>query len=336
MFGFVISMFVMLAFFVGMLMWQSWMVHGRLNPLGDMRIRDVFKALWQMVASTVDPVALQKASAFYSDTAARWLCLTFTAVGCVFICVSGSKVRGQNTSLGAVCWAWITESCLSIHKKRSTYKPLRFDLNSLCWFNRPRMMQRNKMVLSDEFEMHFAAGDRWYAIELSSNTSNIDKLNQAVKAVAPIYHRPQAFTVFAPMKGQRAEQDLQGSWQLHSQKAMLALSDAALVVWEGDEMYSYDFAAMTQVAAFQRLDKTFAQGLVRFEYGGQDVAFTVNNYQQFAIALAEMAGVELEWDAGMRKGKKLRKSSRSAYKLSDEDYAMLEAFAEEERQESEH
>lgn len=185
-------------------------------------------------------------------------------------------------------------------------KPLIFDVNGLSWFYRHRATDKDQEILLNRLELHFHNhNDTWHVLMLTLEDTDIERFMQSLKQVMPIYPRHHPYNIFKPTTGQIATQDIQGSWTLGA-KYTLYLSSVDLIIARGRTVIDrIPFDEITDVAAMRRIDTRLAlAGLMRFRANDRPYAFAMTNYEDFAAAFAEMAGVQLQW-ATERKTKKM-------------------------------
>ncbi len=181
---------------------------------------------------------------------------------------------------------------------------LRFPLDGLAWFYRPRLLIDSKYVALPEMVFHVHDGKQsWYELKIESHNAQIERLNSVIKTLAPIYARKHPFTPFDTVQATPATQDLQGGWLLAKTKVKLGLSPYSLMIWDDGGVSYLSMRDVRSVETLRRMDSSFGHGLVRFQHDEQTHAFTMPHAEGFGATLAEMAGVELKW----AKNRKLKK-----------------------------
>lgn len=183
---------------------------------------------------------------------------------------------------------------------------LELDMDGLCWFNRPTITTDNSaesIEYSNTIHLHFHSSGSWYALKIQCKMDvYADNLMTAIKSTSPYYYRPTPYTPFHPAKTQIATQDLQGSWQVDKQKSKIFLASDAIVLYSKRNYVTLPFRAITEIHVLQRMDNLFGGGLIRCQVDGETWAFSMPDYEAFAMTLAERCDAPIEWMTH-RKGK---------------------------------
>jgi hypothetical protein len=138
---------------------------------------------------------------------------------------------------------------------------------------------------------------RWYTVGLCLPKPRMRGLEKLLARLAPAElllerHRPNNRR--GPLQAAPATQDLQGAWIL-DEPVKLYLTPGSLVVLQDDFVqHRLSLGDIKHVEALPRLDAPLAAGLIRFEYKGDVLAFALNDYQDFALLVADSSGETLE------------------------------------------
>ncbi len=165
----------------------------------------------------------------------------------------------------------------------------------LRWFGRPEKYTSGV----NEIWLHAEVNGEWALVQLRLYRSQMQTLVRALKEIATpeqvtAYRRHRPYIHSGPVSARAAMQTILGAWKLE-QPVDLYLMPAFLVMLEGTRVQRlFPLHTIQQIAAVERLDRPRAAGLVRFEYEGENFAFALEHYAEFAEALAEAAKRTLE------------------------------------------
>jgi hypothetical protein len=165
----------------------------------------------------------------------------------------------------------------------------------LRWFGRPEKYTRG----ANEMWFHAEVDGEWALVQLRLHRSRMQALVRALKEIATpdqvtAYRRHRPYIHYGPVSVRPATQDLHGAWKLDT-PLDLYLMPAFLIVLEGTQVQrTLPLNIMQEITAVERLDRPRAAGLVRFVVEEEAFAFALDQYTEFAEALAEAAKRTLE------------------------------------------
>lgn len=204
--------------------------------------------------------------------------------------INGPRVKRRR------CVVAVSESHLAMYPVSSGAAPW-FELTpgQLRWFGRPDKYHygTNTMLL------HAEIGGQWLVIRLRLWRSDMKALVRALKVMATedlvtAYRRRRPYIHRGPIPAHPASQDMLGVWTLED-PLTLYLMPLHLVQLDGLTVRrTIPVSAIQQVQALRRVDAPHAPGLVRFETNGESLAFSLDEHENFAAALAEAAKRTLE------------------------------------------
>jgi hypothetical protein len=180
---------------------------------------------------------------------------------------------------------------------------LEFAPADLRWFSRPPNTHLND---HSDMILHFERGGRWYELTLHLRNYDGERLLDALETLAltlrpPSYH---PYVHYGPVTGQPAQQAQTGEWTLLKSITLYLMPVYLVVLRDGLVERKIPVDSITHVASIPRLDAP--GGVVRFRVAGEDLAFTLDDYEAFAVSLAEAAKRSLDAPLEVieRKGKK--------------------------------
>jgi hypothetical protein len=165
----------------------------------------------------------------------------------------------------------------------------------LRWFGRPKKYTSGP----NELWLHAEDDGGWRLVRLRLYRDTMQALIRALKEIATpeqviAYRRQRPYVHFGPVQARPATQDIHGVWALAG-PVDLYLMPLFLVLMQGASVQrTIPLETVQQVSAIRRIDQPRADGLVRFEAGGETLAFALKPHEAFATALAEAAKRTLE------------------------------------------
>jgi hypothetical protein len=189
--------------------------------------------------------------------------------------------------------------------------PLIIPVEDLRWFGRPKpyTISGKSYTWKHEVWFHAERDGRWLMIQLTHYVGHVRDMIRAIKQVVPAemvtaYRRQRPYIHYGPTTAQPATQDMHGTWTL-GDAASLYLMPLYLVVLDGASVKrKIPLEIIQKVAAIRRLDQPQAEGLVRFEAGGEPLAYALPEHEKFAKALAAAARRTLEDPVDWQRKKK--------------------------------
>lgn len=187
---------------------------------------------------------------------------------------------------------------IDLQERDGTFETgLDIPVGQLRWFGRPQKYEQ--VFPRNELWLHIERDERWLLVKVTRlHYSDVLRLVRALKQIAPpdivtAYRRQRPYIHIDPTFAQRAEQDIYGAWTIH-EPIRLYLMPLHLVLMnlDGTVAGKIPLATITQVHAVRRMDAE--GGVVRFRSGDQIIAYALDDYPGFALALAEAAKRSLE------------------------------------------
>ncbi|MCZ7541516.1 MAG: hypothetical protein M5U29_16710 [Anaerolineae bacterium] len=170
-----------------------------------------------------------------------------------------------------------------------------FSPADLRWFGRPRKYSSGR----NEIWLHAGHERRWILLRVRLSRLAMHALVRALKVVATAeqvtaYRRRRPYIHYGPAQAHPARQDIHGAWTL-AEPVGLYLMPSHIVVLSGEETQrAIPLEAVQNVSAIRRLDRPEAAGLLRFDVGGEPLAFALDRHEMFAAQVAEAARRTLE------------------------------------------
>lgn len=155
--------------------------------------------------------------------------------------------------------------------------------------------------------IHAQIGLTWGILKLQLYYTDMQKLIRAMKEISTeeqtkAYRRRRPYIHRQPTIAFPAQQSLTGEWEM-GESIHLYLMPLHLVIFAGDEVQrTIELADIQEIAALKRMEGGRPAGLIRFNYGEEDLAFALDDYESWAEDLAEAAKRTLE-EPVMRKRK---------------------------------
>jgi hypothetical protein len=173
-----------------------------------------------------------------------------------------------------------------------------FGREQLRWFGHPE---------AEQLWLHFERNGRWWVLRMALGYDDKLRVLAALRDFAPglmpPYHRG-LHVHYDPVSARRAEQEITGEWTLYEQRTLYLMPLYVVVLNDNTVQDALPVESITHVASVPRLDAP--GGVVRFRVAGEDLAFALDDYEAFAVALAEAAKRSLDAPLEIveRKGKK--------------------------------
>jgi hypothetical protein len=180
-----------------------------------------------------------------------------------------------------------------------------FPTEGLRWFGRPVKYHSG----DNEIWLHFEADGHWHLLKMTLSRYHMADLVRALKTVAApelvkAYRRRRPYVHYGPVTTQPATQDIYGAWMLIAPvQVYVTPLDVMVFQKDGKVIRRLPLTKIQQVAALRRIDQPDADGLARFEIKGETLAFSTEQYEALAEAIAQAAKRSLE-EPIMRKQKK--------------------------------
>jgi hypothetical protein len=165
----------------------------------------------------------------------------------------------------------------------------------LRWFGRPVKYHSR----TNEMWIHAEVDGHWHLLKVWMWKSQMVRLVRAMKQIATpeqvkAYRRRRPYIHHGLIMTEPATQEITGEWTLE-QSVSVYLTPAYLVILDGSRVLrTISLEKVQRIGALHRLDAPQANGLARFQVEGEMMAFSVDDHNALATALAEAAKRTLE------------------------------------------
>lgn len=233
-------------------------------------------------------------------------------------------VKYQVTTVGAIdkprkrkCVLAITEQGIAVYPHQQhmsvDYSCLPGELR---WFGRPVKYQHG----TNEIVIHAQIADQWQTLQMWLGKYNMQKLIRAMKAIATpeqikAYRRRRPYIHHGPLTVEPAHQTITGEWNLAKPVTLYLTPSHLTILEEARVLRAIPLELVQRIQALHRLDAPEANGLVRFQVEGENMAFATARHKALAEDLAEAAKRTLE-EPVLQK----RKSKDDDYFMDEEEW----------------